>query len=121
MRTHIVVGIFFASIVAVLPYQTFATESIASGVATATVEFRFNNENWFTMPHPKIISFTVHQDGSATGLTETGIVFNQYNVPNNTGIRIQKFEIQDHYHYVIDGEPVYALEEFSKRLAEAES
>lgn len=81
--------------------------------------FRFNNDNWFTTLHPHIASFTIDDEGNTYGYTDTGVNFVQYNVPNTTGIRIQRFEIQDHYHYIVDGEPVYTLNELSVRLANA--
>jgi hypothetical protein len=82
-------------------------------------EVRFNSENWHTLPHPKVASFSVQSDGSAFGITENGISFTQYNVPNTLGIRVQRFEIQDHFHYIIDGVPVYTFSEFSAILAQA--
>lgn len=81
--------------------------------------FRFNNDNWFTTLHPRIASFTMNDDGDAYGYTDTGVSFVQYNVPNTTSIRVQRFEIQDHYHYIVDGEPVYTLSELSIRLVNA--
>ncbi|HEX4799136.1 MAG TPA: hypothetical protein VFV22_01225 [Candidatus Paceibacterota bacterium] len=80
--------------------------------------FRFTNENWLILPHPKIASFIVHPDGNASGITETGITFAQYNIPNAYGVRIQRFEIQDHYHYIIDGVDVYTITDLAIRLAQ---
>lgn len=82
-------------------------------------EVRFNAGNWHTLPHPKVASFSVQSDGSAFGITENGISFSQFNVPNDLGIRVQRFEIQDHFHYIIDGVPVYTFSEFSAILAQA--
>lgn len=80
-------------------------------------EFRFNRENWFTTPHPQVATFVVAADGSAYGTTTTAIPFRQINVPNDRGLRIQRFEIQDHYHYVVEGRIVYTLPEISAQLA----
>jgi hypothetical protein len=80
---------------------------------------RFNNENWHTLPHPRVLSFSVHEDGSVTGLTENGISFVQFNVPNEYGIRVQRFEIQDHYHFIVDGEIANSVRELSALLAVA--
>jgi hypothetical protein len=80
---------------------------------------RFNNENWYTLPHPKVAIFTMRADGSAYGLTETGVSFVQYNVPNTLGIRVQRFEIDDHYHYIINGEIAESFEDLSIKLATA--
>jgi hypothetical protein len=80
---------------------------------------RFDNENWDTLPHPQVAEFTVHEDGSANGMTENGIPFAQYNVPNQYGIRVQRFEIEDHYHYIVEGEIANSFEEMSVLLSEA--
>lgn len=96
-----------------------AEETYTLGTVMTTATFRFNNENWFTAPHPKIASFTIRDDRSSYGLTETGVPFTQYNIPNDVGIRIQRFEIQDHYHYIVAGEIAYTFEELSVQLARA--
>lgn len=96
-----------------------ADETFTVGTAQTTPTFRFNNTNWFTEAHPTIVSFTRKENGDWYGETETGIPFLQYNVPNNAGIRIQRFEIQDHYHYIVEGEIVYTLAEVSTHLAQA--
>ncbi len=97
----------------------FADETYLVGQVTSYSEVRFNNENWYTLPHPKVAEFTVRDDGSAYGLTETGVEFVQYNVPNDIGIRVQRFEIQDHYHYIVEGNIVDTFEQFSAFLAQA--
>ncbi len=78
---------------------------------------RWNNENWLLYAQPRINTFTIRDDGSMYGFTETGIPFFQYNIENTVGMRIQRFEIEDHYHYIIEGEVVYSLEDFSTELA----
>lgn len=93
------------------------TKTYTTGVVSSYSTTRFDNENLHTLPHPKVISFSIREDGSAFGLTETGVVFSQYNVPNTAGIRVQRFEIDAHFHYIIEGEPVYSFTEFSARLA----
>ena len=99
--------------------QASAAERYTVGAVTGSATYRFNNENWFTLPHPKIATFTVNADGSAYGLTETNIPFSQYNIQNPYGIRIQRFEIEDHYHYIVDGRIAYTTEELSAELARA--
>ena len=100
------------------PFNTAtAEESFITGTFEQTTTFRWNNENWFTMPHPKIAEFTIKNDGSAYGMTETGVPFTQENIENALGLRIQRFVMEDHHHYIIDGVPVYSLEEFSIQLA----
>lgn len=124
MRNFLFVGILFS-----IAVFAVSAENIVQAEETYTIipspyepsRVHFTNENWHTLPHPKVASFSVHDDGSASGLTETGIFFTQYNVPNSAGIRVQRFEIQDHYHYIIEGEPVYTFAEFSSRLALAYS
>lgn len=98
-------------------FTVYADDTYIVGSVTSYSDYRFNNGNWYTIPHPKIAEFTVRDDGSAYGLTENGISFVQFNVPNDFGIRVQRFEIQDHYHYVIEGEIANTLEELSARLA----
>ena len=100
-------------------HNTFAVEEYTFGTIMNTATFRFNNENWFTEIQPKFISLIMHEDGSASGMTETGVPFVQYNVQNDVGIRVQRFEIQDHYHYIIEGEIAYSIESFSAQLAQA--
>jgi hypothetical protein len=78
---------------------------------------RFNNENWHTLPHPKVATFSMQTDGGASGVTEDGRTFIQYMVPNPYGIRVQRFEIEDHYHYVVEGEIADSFTEFSALLA----
>lgn len=114
---------FFAlTLIAVLivpQHSVFCAETYTVGAVTGTPTFRFNNDNWFTEDHPQIASFSMNDDGSAFGLTVTGVPFTQYNVPNTAGIRIQRFEIEDHYHYIVEGEIVYSMTELSAHLAQA--
>ena len=94
--------------------------NIGNSVLAYTAETeRFNNDNWYLLPHPRVATFSVSTDGSATGFTENGISFVQYNVPNTYGIRVQRFEIQEHYHYIVGGEIVNSFTEFSVLLAQA--
>ncbi len=79
----------------------------------------FTNENWLTVPHPKVAEFTVLEDGSAHGITETGIPFYQYTITSTPSVRIQRFEIEEHYHYIINGTVVYTEAELSIALANA--
>jgi hypothetical protein len=100
------------------PVSLNAEESyIVSGTIVTTATFRWNNENWFTELHPKIAEFTVRDDGSAFGYTETGVFFNQENISNDLSLRIQRFSMQDHFHYIIEGKEVYTPTEMSQELA----
>ena len=100
-------------------HMSNAEEHFYTNAILNTATFRWNNQNWFTEEHPKIAEFTVRDDGSAYGFTETGIPFSQENVENMLNVRIQRFVLEDHYHYIINGEVVYSLEEFSIQLAKA--
>jgi len=109
----ILIGIFLH-----VPQHTHAKEdAFVFGAVHDTPTFRFTNANWESALHPKVASFTVAKDGSAYGMTETGIPFLQYNIPNHAGMRIQRFEIQDHYHYIINGKVAYTFAELSMRLS----
>ena len=122
MKTFLPQGILSYIIMALflMPMQfAFAIETYEFNTILKTATFRFNNENWFTSEHPKVMSFSINDDGSSTGLLETGVSFTQYNVPNDLGIRVQRFEIEDHYHYIIEGEIAYTFENFSAQLAGA--
>jgi hypothetical protein len=89
----------------------------SSVLGETSISERFNNDNWYTLPHPRVATFSVSEDGSVVGFTENGISFVQYNVPNVYGIRVQRFEIQDHYHYIVDGEIADTFTELSQLLA----
>lgn len=108
-------GLFIFVLMA--PSFSYASAITPYATAQSTPSFRFNNENWFTMPHPKVASFVVRADGSASGVLETGVPFSQINIPNDHGIRIQRFEIEDHYHYIVNGEIAYTHKELSRKLA----
>ena len=77
----------------------------------------FSISNWFSNLHPTVDSFTVSEDGSAVGTTTNDIPFKLSNIPNEIGLRIQKFEIQDHFHFLIAGNVIYTLPEISANLA----
>ncbi len=98
---------------------TFISVSHAAGTQDLSIygSIRFNNETWYTLPHPQVSTFMRHEDGSTTGYTEDGRHFYQYVVPNPYGIRVQRFEIEDHYHYIVEGEIIDSFTEFSTLLA----
>lgn len=111
MRTTFVLVAVFCSVLSV-PIQSLSAQS---NVPTETT-IRLNNENWDRVPHPKVASFTVHEDGSAEGLTETNVPFRQYTVYEKGNVRAQRFEIQDHYHYIVQGEIAYTEKELNALL-----
>ena len=120
LLTHNKLAPFLLCAVFLVPLHISTAENISlSNTILQTATFRWNNQNWFTEQHPKIAEFTVRDDGSAYGTTETGVAFTQENVENMLNVRIQRFVLEDHYHYIINGEVVYSLEEFSIQLAKA--
>lgn len=113
MRTTSVFVAIFAYVLCI-PIHSLKAQSDAP----ADTLIRFNNDNWDTIPHPKVASFTVHEDGSAEGLTVTNVPFKQYTIFEKDGVRAQRFEIQDHYHYIVQGEIAYSEEELILLLAQ---
>jgi hypothetical protein len=98
----------------------FAEESYMVIASPDKPDFiRFTNENWFDLADQRVASFSVKDNGDSYGYTETGVYFTQKNIADIGSHKVQLFEIQDHYHYIIDGVPVYSLEEFSILLANA--
>jgi hypothetical protein len=83
-----------------------------------TTLIRYDNENWFTLPHPKPATVVISSTGEMYGTTTNGIPFTQVNVANSFGIRIQEFSIQDHHHYIVEGEEIYTAEDLSKRIGQ---
>src|SRR5690606_40674691 len=71
-------------------------------VTKVTASVRWNNQNWFTSVHPTPETFEVTSEGEVFGTTTNGIPFTQTNVPNEAGVRVQKFVIQDHYHFIVE-------------------
>ncbi len=120
MKNIFVVGILVVSAYIVPLSSCLADETydIAPITPHPNAE-RFTNANWSTLLQPEVATFTMLPDGSMHGTTVNGIDFVQYNIPNDAGIRVQRFEIEDHYHYIIDGEVVYSFEDFSAKLAQA--
>ena len=97
-----------------------AEELLHADIAPKTASTRFNNENWQISVQPVVASFTSNPDGSSYGLTTDGIPFKQYTVSEITGVKVQRFEIQDHYHFIVEGEIAYSLEVLSSILAHKE-
>lgn len=61
----------------------------------------------------KVTSFSVDADGNATGTLEDGTDFRQYTIFFDNNIRVQKFEMKDYYHYVVNDQIAYSLRELS--------
>ena len=95
-----------------------STLLFVTNLAVVCAATRWNNENWYTRLHPNVVSFSVDSLGDTTGYVEGDIYFRQYTIPNSLGLRIQRFEIEDHYHYIVEGEVVYTTAELSTKLAQ---
>lgn len=91
--------------------------SITHAMTADTVPF--TKETWFTLPHPNVAEFAVTITGEAYGTLEDGRSFRQIDVPNELGIRVQRFEIDDHFHFIVEGVPIYSLAALSVELAHA--
>lgn len=63
-----------------------------------------------------VISFDVDGKGNAVGMLEDGTVFRQYTIFVDDDVRIQRFETNNYYHYVVNDDIIFALEELSKFL-----
>ncbi len=104
--------VLYTSVFLILPATTVAGDQM-------NFTGNFTGQNWFIREHPLVANFSIHTDGSMTGITENGIPFRQYGVPNEFGIRVQRFEIEDHHHYIVEGEIAYTFTELSSLLAQA--
>lgn len=104
----------------ITPSLSLAATSLETDVSpqpiTTDTSFRWNNENWFTTPHPQPADFSVNAEREFFGTTTTGVPFSQTNVPNESGIRVQKFVIQDHYHYIVNGYIMYNQKELDEAI-----
>jgi hypothetical protein len=106
-----------------MPHYAEANSDINGAVqqqGRATAGVRFNNQNWFTTPHPEPETFFVTEKGEVYGTTTTGIPFTQTNfiATSSPDVRVQKFTIQDHSHYIVDSQIAYSLEELDVKIAE---
>lgn len=98
--------LFFISLISI--YLVFGLFFITD--TARAEEFKWNRENWNTLPHPQVMSFYFNEDGEVFGTTTSNVAFRQINIPNGLELRIQKFEMQDYYHYIINGEVIYDLQ-----------
>lgn len=100
------------------PAPSSAEETYIAAPVLASTTAAYTEEEWRTRLQPDIAFFTIHDDGSASGMTVTGVPFTQLNIPNSFGIRMQKFEMGEHFHYIVEGVAVYTEEELQKTLRE---
>ncbi len=70
--------------------------------ASAQIPFLYTNDNYWTSPHDKPVSFTQDKLGNFQGMTETGKTFTQTVVNNDLSISLQKFTIDEAYFYISD-------------------
>jgi hypothetical protein len=77
-----------------------------------------NPGDWFFLPHPEILSFSIDARGDASGLVLGNIPFRQYTILEETGLRIQRFEIENHYHFIVNGTIVYSVNDLSTLLVQ---
>lgn len=80
-------------------------------------KFRWNQENFNTLPHPQITNFSFDK-GTIKGELADGSTFRQYTIYENACLRIQKFELDDYSHYVVNGEIAYELGNLSILISE---
>jgi hypothetical protein len=74
--------------------------------------------NFNTLPHPHVAAFSRDSNNIWSGTTSDGKTFTQYPIPNNYGLRIERFVIDDYAHYIVEGKLVYSLQELSVSLAQ---
>ena len=89
--------------------------------ATIGTEETWNRNTWFSASHPKPANFTVTNTGAVYGVTVDGTPFQQTPIPTTTGIRIHRFTMQSHHHFIVEGIAVYTLSDLSIRLAVLEA
>jgi hypothetical protein len=107
-----------AVVVATLPiYFAAADETYYLDEPVETPSVYFSKYTWLMTEHPKILNFTWLPNGDSYGRTTTGVPFKQYTVPTDAHIRVQRFEIQDHFHYIVEGAIIGSLEALSAHLA----
>lgn len=70
--------------------------------AFAAIPAVYTNDNFWTSEHDKPVFFEQDPLGNFFGSTATGKVFSQVNIENELGIRLQKFSIDEAYHYITD-------------------
>lgn len=70
--------------------------------------YLYDATNIHTTYHEAPVSFTLDVSGNATGKTVSGTAFQQYTVPNDDGVRLQRFEIGLAHWYVSDRGVIWA-------------
>lgn len=119
LHTTILHTLLTCALICGYSFPVLAADTYTFGTVTAAPHETFTNTNWDSIPHPQVATFTIDAYGDAYGYTENGIYFSQYAIPNALGIRIQRFDMEEYHHYIIEGTVVYSLEAFSAELAQA--
>lgn len=89
--------------------------------AAAPVHVRWNQANWLTRAQPKIISFGVASNGTATGVLADGSYFTQSTIYQDGPIKIQKFVLEDYSHFVVNGLIMYDEDAIKKFMNSSSS
>lgn len=85
----------------------------ASASVETSAHVRWNQDNWKTTPHPQISNFAVDEYGNAEGTLADGSTFRQYDIYFDGRTRVQKFELDDYHHFVVNDNIAYSLQELS--------
>jgi hypothetical protein len=75
---------------------------LTPSLSEAAIPALYTNDNFWTSEHDKPLSFSVDALGNFEGVTETGKIFRQTNVPNSSSIRLQRFSIDEAFFYISD-------------------
>lgn len=64
----------------------------------------YTEEKWRNQPHPKVISLSLGESGRITGVTEGGYKFTQEQILDLDDLRVDRFVMGEHVHYIANGE-----------------
>jgi hypothetical protein len=87
--------------------------TLLSLLPNAVSAFEYAQDNVRTVYQEAPSSFTVSADGTADGTTISCIRFQQINITNSAGIRLQRFEIGSAYWYVSDRGIIWAASDLA--------
>ncbi len=92
------------------------TESAATTQTNASTTYFFSDITWKTAVHPNVVSFSRGIDGTYYGITDDGRTFVQFPFFHNAEYRIERFEIDAHHHYIVNGIIYDSLETFPEEI-----
>ncbi len=92
------------------------TESAATTQTNASTTYFFSDITWKTAVHPNVVSFSRGIDGTYHGITDDRRTFVQFPFFQNTEYRIERFEIDAHHHYIVNGIIYDSLETFPEEI-----